>query len=110
MRPALTFGLTLPNRGVMLGLTTPAQLLELADRDPLHDLAGGRVREGEDAVEVGVAAAVVGLGAKGAEVVQPPGPVVLGVGRVRRTEVERHVLRPGGRVGPGLGRNARVDR
>jgi alkanesulfonate monooxygenase SsuD/methylene tetrahydromethanopterin reductase-like flavin-dependent oxidoreductase (luciferase family) len=28
----LAFGLTLPNRGVMLGLTTPAQLLELADR------------------------------------------------------------------------------
>jgi alkanesulfonate monooxygenase SsuD/methylene tetrahydromethanopterin reductase-like flavin-dependent oxidoreductase (luciferase family) len=28
----LAFGLTLANRGVMLGLTTPAQLLDLADR------------------------------------------------------------------------------
>src|SRR5262249_15693485 len=30
--PSLEFGLTLPNRGVMLGLTTPAELLQLADR------------------------------------------------------------------------------
>jgi len=30
--PPLAFGLTLSNRGIMLGLTTPAQLLDLADR------------------------------------------------------------------------------
>jgi alkanesulfonate monooxygenase SsuD/methylene tetrahydromethanopterin reductase-like flavin-dependent oxidoreductase (luciferase family) len=30
--PSLAFGLTLSNRGVMLGLTTPGQLLDLADR------------------------------------------------------------------------------
>jgi alkanesulfonate monooxygenase SsuD/methylene tetrahydromethanopterin reductase-like flavin-dependent oxidoreductase (luciferase family) len=30
--PPLAFGLTLPNRGVLLGLTTPAALLDLADR------------------------------------------------------------------------------
>jgi len=30
--PPLAFGLTLANRGVLLGLTTPAQLLDLTDR------------------------------------------------------------------------------
>jgi alkanesulfonate monooxygenase SsuD/methylene tetrahydromethanopterin reductase-like flavin-dependent oxidoreductase (luciferase family) len=28
---SIAFGLTLPNRGVMLGLTTPTELLQLAD-------------------------------------------------------------------------------
>ena len=32
MAAPLTFGLTLPNRGVLLGITTPGELLALADR------------------------------------------------------------------------------
>ncbi len=35
--PPLTFGLTLANRGVVLGINTPAQLLELTDRAEAAD-------------------------------------------------------------------------
>ena len=45
MTAPLTFGLTLANRGVVLGITTPAQLLELVDR--------AEAAEGFDSVWVG---------------------------------------------------------
>jgi hypothetical protein len=35
-RAPVTFGLTLANRGVLLGITTPALLLELAERAGLR--------------------------------------------------------------------------